>query len=207
MSSLDHEKWAVFLTATANAKTLNSALLRIQGWSVSEYLRDSLWTVFTSKERPLLTPVPTTTPFGENHRNDFTGASLAEINTFMRSSTEQLLDLGVFLELWMVLDDIGLATSTCVMCKSCFDGGDEDDSTTWTYTDNFEAMRIPIDQAWHVLTSLMTGWEFIDFQTNTAVQVDGTATFDTKFSKEISDPKVLERREKGWQMWREEGHV
>ncbi|KAJ7446373.1 hypothetical protein FB451DRAFT_1291989 [Mycena latifolia] len=203
----DPEQWAVFVTATADAKALNRALLRIQGWETSEYLCDGLWTVLTSRELPPLTPPPTATPFGENHRNEFTGASLAEVNTFMRASSEELEDLGIFLELWMILDDIGLATSTCVICKQCFDGGDDDDATTWSYTDNFEALRVPIYQAWPVFSALVVGGEFIDYQTDMSVQPDGTTQFDTVHCQEITDPDVLERREKGWQMWREQGHV
>jgi hypothetical protein len=40
-------------------QTVNATLLLIQGFELSEYLRDSLWTFFTSHEIPTRTPPPT----------------------------------------------------------------------------------------------------------------------------------------------------
>ncbi|KAJ6603225.1 hypothetical protein DFH09DRAFT_392163 [Mycena vulgaris] len=222
MAMSDSELWPVFLTATADAKTLNHALLRIQGWEYSEYLCDSSWTLLSSRAPPAAPPAPTTAPFPA--RNAFTGASLAEINAWLRSSSPALEECNIMLELWLVLDDAGLRSTpqTCVVCKQCFDGFvragrdgeeegelDEDDPDTWTYGQNFEALRVPLDQAWVVFDGLAhRGMEFIDYQgSELEPGPDGTMRFKAATVAKVVDLDVVDRREKAWGMWREQGLV
>ncbi|KAJ7653913.1 hypothetical protein DFH06DRAFT_1330009 [Mycena polygramma] len=50
--------------------------------------------------------------------NDFALVSLAEINSFVRANEEPLEDLDVSSMEWLIIDQKGLETSTCLVCMS-----------------------------------------------------------------------------------------
>ncbi|KAJ7083449.1 hypothetical protein C8R44DRAFT_822455 [Mycena epipterygia] len=205
----DSDQWAVFLTATsATVKTANRALLLIQGFEFSEYLCDSSWTLFTSAELPSMAPPPTSAPLTEDQSNAFAGKSLADVNAFMRANCKRLADMGFLFNLWLVLDDVGLATNTCIICSQVFNGGDDDDDPdTWTYTDDFYAMRVPLDQAWSVYSSLNEGGkELVDYMMD-GPEPEGMLHWNPGFRTEITDLDVLDRKEIAWNLWRDQGVV
>ncbi|KAJ7137501.1 hypothetical protein C8R43DRAFT_864306, partial [Mycena crocata] len=158
-------------------QVLNRVLLLIQGFTTSERLYDSNWTFLSSTELPPETPPPTSAPFTDDDgpaQNDFAGMSLANVNAFVRGNLDALEDLGILRELWLVIDDIGIATDTCVICKSIFNAGDEDDADTWDYTDEWEALRVPMNEAHRVMSGLDgRGREFCDYEWG-PVREDGT---------------------------------
>ncbi|KAJ7748405.1 hypothetical protein B0H16DRAFT_1553308 [Mycena metata] len=203
----EHLQWPMFITAAgADPKFVNRALLLIQGFVRSEHLADSKWTLFTSTDLPSTTPPPTSSPVTEGFQNDFAGLSPAEINEFMNTHSAELDEMTLTFELWMVLDEMGLETGTCVICKHPYNGGDDDEPATWGYTEEFEGLRVPLDQACAVYASLYTGREFEDYIAN-GEWPDGTYRFDPQQIKEPTDPEVLERKEKAWQLWQGQGVV
>jgi hypothetical protein len=185
---------------------VNRALLLIQGFVRSEHLSDSKWTLFTSKDILSTAPPPTDLPVAEDCPNDFAGLSLEEINDFMNDHSMELDEMTFTFELWMILDQTGLETDTCVICKHPYDSGDDDQPETWGYSDEFEALRVPLDQACAVFVSLYTGKEFEDYL-GVGKWPDGTYRFDTKTGTGITDPEVLERKEKAWKSWRDLGFI
>ncbi|KAJ7437206.1 hypothetical protein B0H11DRAFT_2108127 [Mycena galericulata] len=213
MLDIGSEKWPVFLTASrASAKMANRALLLIQGFEFSEHLEDSNWTLLTSKE---LSPPPTATfaPLTNEAQpaNDFAEMSLADINDFMRANSQRLEDMGFIVDLWLVIDDAGLAASapTGVVCKQSFAGGDEDEVATWSYTDEFESLRVPLDQIWAVFSGLNSReMELFDYQDiNSPAESDGTTKFAPGCYREVTDRNVLERKQLAWESWRAQGFV
>jgi hypothetical protein len=198
-------------------QTVNAALLLIQGFELSEHLRDSLWTLFTSHDIPTRTPPPTFTPLADGYPNAFAGLSFAEVNAFLGANGARLEPLGFMLDLWLIIDQAGLATRTGVVCKQRFSGGDEDDAASWGYArDEFDAMRVPLDQAWAVYSNLTDQthprprryMEMPDYwRGGSDVQVDGTERFNEACREEVTDPEVLARKEKAWRTWREKGYV
>ncbi|KAJ6545441.1 hypothetical protein B0H19DRAFT_1238304 [Mycena capillaripes] len=203
----EHLQWPMFITAVApDPKAVNRALLLIQGFVRSEHLHDSKWTLFTSRRLPSTTPPPTDLPIGKGASNDFAGLTLEEINGFMNTNATALDEITFTFELWMVLDQTGLDTDTCVICKHPYNGGDDDEPATWGYTEEFEGLRVPLDQVCAVYASLYTGREFEDYRGD-GTWPDGTYRFDDKVRRDMKDPEVLERKEKAWQLWRHEGVV
>ncbi|KAJ7167884.1 hypothetical protein C8R46DRAFT_1094401 [Mycena filopes] len=200
-------QWPMFVTAVEpDPKAVNRALLLIQGFVDSENLADSKWTLFATTEIPSTPPPPTSSPVTSEFQNAFAGASLEEVNEFMNAHSAELDEMTFTFELWMVLDDLGLKTGTCVICKHPYSAGDDDEPATWGYTDDFEGLRVPLSESWAVFASLYTGREFEDYIAG-GEWPDGTYRFDSQQCKATADPEVLERKEKAWQLWRSEGFV
>ncbi|KAJ7336760.1 hypothetical protein DFH08DRAFT_813081 [Mycena albidolilacea] len=203
-SPSEYLQWPMFVTAVApNAKALNRAFLLIQGFEKSEHLSDSKWTVFSSRNLPSTTLPPTSSPFSPRSRNDFAGLSQEGINAFMNQHWTQLDEMSFTFELWMILDQTGLDTDTCVICKHPYNGDDE--PATWGYSDEFEALRVPLDQACAVYASLYTGREFEDYR-GVGKWPDGSYQFARNAAK-MKDSEALEREEKVWESWRNQGFV
>ncbi|KAJ6471107.1 hypothetical protein C8R47DRAFT_748965 [Mycena vitilis] len=200
-------QWPMFITAVApDPKAVNRVLLLIQGFARSEHLSNSKWTLFTSADLPSATPPPTDSPVADKFPNDFAGLSLEKINEFMNQHATHLDEMTFTFELWMILDQTGLETDTCVICKHPYSGGDDDDPSTWGYSEEFEALRVPLDQACAVYASLYTGTEFADYL-GVGTWPDGTYRFDSSVRMEMDDPEVLKRKEKAWKLWRSQGYV
>ncbi|KAF7342940.1 hypothetical protein MVEN_01724000 [Mycena venus] len=187
----EHLQWPMFIAAVApNPKVVNRALLLIQGFERSEHLSDSKWTLFTSRDLPPSKPPPTSSPFSGKSPNDFAGLSHAEINDFMNEHWTRLDEMEFTFELWMILDETGLSTDTCVICKHPYKGADDDEPETW---------------ACAVYASLYTGKEFEDYL-GIGKWPDGSYQFDRGCTK-MKDDEALEREEIAWQLWRSQGFV
>ncbi|KAF8199357.1 hypothetical protein K438DRAFT_1717621 [Mycena galopus ATCC 62051] len=204
----EHLQWPMFVTAVAPNKLVNRALLLIQGFERNEHLSDSKWTLFVCRDLPSTTPPPTSSPLLENFPNDFAGWSHKKINAFMNAHWMHLDEMGFTFELWMILDPTGLQTDTCVICKHPYNGGDDDDPATWGYSDEFEALRVPLDHACAVYASLLyKGKEFEDYRRREKWE-DGSWQFDIGYnSPTLKDSPVVERAEKAWQVWRNQGFI
>ncbi|KAJ7675562.1 hypothetical protein B0H17DRAFT_1080689 [Mycena rosella] len=150
--------WAVYLTVErANPKALNRAFILMQDFDYSEYPADSRLMLLTSKEMPSETKA-TSLPLPEISTNAFAGTSLADVNTFVRSHADfnasyKLQGTKLSAAIWLVIDQKGLETSTCLVCEQYYDSG-EDGENGEGLTDQFRACRIPYEEAWIMMANL-----------------------------------------------------
>ncbi|KAF7342938.1 hypothetical protein MVEN_01723800 [Mycena venus] len=148
--------WAVFVTVERpSAKALNRALLLIQDFEFSEYPIDSQWTLVTSKDLPSTVPAATTLPLLPDitTNNAFALMSLAEINLFVRTNEVALEDINISSGDWLVIDQIGLETSTCLVCRQVYDSAGKEDGKTGGLTSEFRACRVPYEKAWGMISN------------------------------------------------------
>ncbi|KAF9058396.1 hypothetical protein BDP27DRAFT_1343873 [Rhodocollybia butyracea] len=157
-------KWPVFITAdlAGQSKVANRAFVLIQDFEYTKYLTESPWVLMTSQELPLEPPVATSIPLPDSSRNDFTGMSLADVNAFVRTHKDVLERLKLSPYTWLVIDQKGLETSTCIVCEDI--------------EQQFRACRIPYEKAWSMTANLdianMGFEEYVDEEAG--VQEDGT---------------------------------
>ncbi|KAJ7437205.1 hypothetical protein B0H11DRAFT_1955497 [Mycena galericulata] len=203
--------WPVFITAPrAPTKALNRALLLIQDFEYSKYPQDSSWVLLSSMELPSTPPKPTALPISDIRSNDFASLSFADVNTFVRANDGALNDLELSGLLWLIIDQKGLETSTCLVCEQYYDSGE--DGGEEGYTDQFRACRMPYEEAWLMTTNLelanMSFEEFVD--EDAGQQEDGSwkwSSFapDTKEFKEKSEAEL--KRESALKELRDAGHA
>ncbi|KAJ7784241.1 hypothetical protein B0H16DRAFT_1783161 [Mycena metata] len=116
-------------TCSLNPLTaLNCALLLIQNFEFGEYPKDSHWTLITSKEALSEPPPATVLPIPDiSNKNAFASSSMAEINAFIRENEDFMAKMGVSAANWLVIDQKGLESSTCLVCSQiCNPGEDEE---------------------------------------------------------------------------------
>ncbi|KAJ6627896.1 hypothetical protein B0H10DRAFT_315556 [Mycena sp. CBHHK59/15] len=152
---------AVFITAaTTSPEELNRAFLLIQEDSAVIDPEDRRWLLLTSKDLPSTPPEATAPPLPEipSGRNAFAGMSLADINVFVRAHQDALDALEISALNWLVIDQKGLETSTCLVCEQFYDIGNEDEGVQGRgLTDEFRACRIPYEKAWSMMINLDIG--------------------------------------------------
>ncbi|KAJ7069217.1 hypothetical protein C8F01DRAFT_1015022 [Mycena amicta] len=187
--------WAIFLTATrAPPKTLNRALLFAQDFEFNEYPSDYGWVVLTSKNLPTTAPEPTRLPIDpEITHSDFAGMSLAEINAFVRENSEELEGINMSNFNWLVIDQRGLETSTCIVVEQYYDPGDEDDpASEGKHTDEFRACRLPYEQAWSMISNLsIANMGFEDFVDEYAGELEDGSWRWASFPPESEPNEVI----------------
>ncbi|KAJ7123549.1 hypothetical protein C8R44DRAFT_620878 [Mycena epipterygia] len=149
--------WTVFVTAPRSPpKALNRAFLLIQDFKYSVYPDDNPWTLLTSKELPVTPPKATPLPLADiSGANGFVAMSFAEINAFVRTHETGLKDADISSLDWLIIDQVGLETSTCLVCEQYYNYGEEGGDEGMT--DEFRACRIPYEEAWIMITNLDVG--------------------------------------------------
>ncbi|KAJ6545293.1 hypothetical protein B0H19DRAFT_1266751 [Mycena capillaripes] len=163
--------WPVFITATrAPQKALNRAFLLIQDFDKTLY-PERQWTLLTSQDRPSAPPSATALPLPDiTGRNDFASMSSAEINEFTHANTDLWRRdySGLY---WLIIDQKGLETSTCLVCERVYHYAEEEQGELESGpTREFHACRIPYEEAWG-----MMGTPFWDWADESAgVQEDGS---------------------------------
>ncbi|KAF8160218.1 hypothetical protein K438DRAFT_1776567 [Mycena galopus ATCC 62051] len=155
------DNWPVFITAQiAPPKEVNRALLLIQDFEYTEYPTDVNWRLLISKALPSTLPPATIPPISEIVSNDFVRMTLADVNAFVRARENLLTEINLSSRNWLVIDQRGLETSTCLVCDQYyfhpFQWEGEDDVQEG-YTAQFRACRIPYDEAWIVTQNLHIG--------------------------------------------------
>ncbi|KAJ7349898.1 hypothetical protein DFH08DRAFT_1079173 [Mycena albidolilacea] len=211
--------WAVFVTAKPSSrvlKALNRALLLIQDFEYAEYPAGSEWVLLTSAQLPSAAPGPTLLPVTVadfSGGNAFVSMSLAEISAFVDANSDALLKIDVTWAHWVVIDQKGLETSTCLVCKcgSDFDE-DEEEEEGGGSTSEFQACRMPYEMALSMVVNLdIANMNFEDFVDEKAgVQEDGVwkwRSFDP--SDRGTDDMTAEeiKREKALQELRDGGYA
>ncbi|KAJ6545401.1 hypothetical protein B0H19DRAFT_1167582 [Mycena capillaripes] len=208
--------WAVFITAArAPPKVLNRAFLLIHDFQYGEYPATYGWTLLTSKELPTTPPPATAVPLPDaaSTSNEFASMSLEEINTFVREHEVLLTNVGISNSNWLVIDQTGLETSTCIVCEQVYNSGEENEGEGQEgYTSEFCACRMPYEEAWGMIVNLdIANMGFEDFvNEEDGVQADGTWKWrlfrpNTEESEAPSEEEV--KREKALQALRETGDV
>ncbi|KAJ7349897.1 hypothetical protein B0H14DRAFT_2868963 [Mycena olivaceomarginata] len=159
--------YAVFVTADPSPKALNRALLLIQDFEFGQYPEDSEWTLLTSKTLPSTAPGATTLPTPDiSGNNDFVSQSLAEINTFIRANEAALERIDVSTGDWLIIDQKGLETSTCLVCEQVYYSGEDGQEGEEGLSSDFRACRLPYEEAHGMIVNLnlanMDFEEFVD---------------------------------------------
>ncbi|KAJ7609799.1 hypothetical protein FB45DRAFT_844786 [Roridomyces roridus] len=153
-------RWPVFITAkNVPLKALNRALLLIQDFEFSGYPEDSRWLLLHSKTLPSSRPSATTPPITELPANDFASSnriseSLAKINAFIRAKETALEALDISPYTWLVIDEKGFDTGTCLVCERFYDPTEDEEGNPIGYTDVFRACRAPFEKAWGMTANL-----------------------------------------------------
>ncbi|KAJ7034144.1 hypothetical protein C8F04DRAFT_1260146 [Mycena alexandri] len=192
--------FAVFVTAAKpSAKALNRAFLLIQDFEFGEYPEDSRWTLITSKQAPSELPPATVLPIPDISDNAFALSSMTEINTFIRENEDFMFKMGVSSGVWLIIDQKGLETSTCLVCEQIYNPGEDEEGGEGEagMTSEFRACRLPYEHAWSMICNLdianMNFEEYVD--EGAGEQEDGSwkwMSFDasTKDTEEESAEEV-----------------
>ncbi|KAJ6453552.1 hypothetical protein C8R45DRAFT_1039045 [Mycena sanguinolenta] len=202
--------FAVFITAKPTPKALNRALLLIQDFEFGEYPQDSNWTLLTSKELPTSAPATALPVSDIRDNNDFAGMSFSEINEFVRKNEEALKGI-LSSGNWLIIDQKGFDTSTCIVVEQGYDDGegdDEDGEGEEGLTNEFRACRIPYEQAHSMVVNLDIGnmgfEEWVD--EDAGAQEDGAWKWQS-FEQDTTDEAVLAKRRKALQELRDGGYA
>ncbi|KAJ7141583.1 hypothetical protein C8R46DRAFT_581351 [Mycena filopes] len=202
---------AVFLTAyNFSAKALNRALLLIQDFEFGDYPKDSRWTLLTSKDDPPPEAPPATVlPVADiSGANAFAGCSLTEINAFIRANEDYMAKMGVSAGSWLVIDQKGLETSTCLVCEQVYDS----DAGKGGMTGAFRACRLPYERAWGMTVNLeIANMGFEDFVDEDAGEQDDGSwkwiSFDADGGEDDGESEVEVKRGKALKELRDGGHA
>ncbi|KAF7342941.1 hypothetical protein MVEN_01724100 [Mycena venus] len=213
------QQWPVFITAArAPPKVVNRALLLIQDFEYTKYPEESQWTLLTSKDLPNVPPPATAVPLPNPDfvlaRNAFTSMSLVEINTFVRTHEDSLKEIRISSHNWVVIDQKGFETSTCLVCEQYYNPGEEyDGEGEGGITSEFRACRLPWEETLITFCNLdIANMSFEDFVDEEAgEQADGSWRWrscipNTK-GEEIILTAAEEKREKALKALRDNGFV
>ncbi|KAJ7849557.1 hypothetical protein B0H13DRAFT_2088370 [Mycena leptocephala] len=183
-------KWAVFITAR----------------SPQRWLQFFSSLPSTDQEATLL-PLPDITD-----SNDFVSKSLAEINSFIRANEDALSAIDISSGNWLIIDQKGLETSTCLVCEQVYNSGEKNGGEGEPgLTSEFRACRLPYEEAWSMIANLDMNLGFEEFvDQDVGEQEDGTwkwSSFDpsTDDAEEKTESEV--EREKALQELRDNGHA
>ncbi|KAF7366936.1 hypothetical protein MSAN_00952300 [Mycena sanguinolenta] len=205
--------FAVFVTAKPTPKALNRALLLIQDFEFGEYPQDSNWTLLTSKELPASAPATTLPVSDIRDSNGFAGMSFSEINKFVRANEEALKDISLSSGDWLIIDQKGFETSTCLVVEQVYDYGEEDDDDDGGgeggLTDEFRACRIPYEEAHSMVVNLdIANMGFEDWVDEDAgEQEDGAWKWRSFGQDPTDDDEVVAKRRAALQQLRDAGYA
>jgi hypothetical protein len=194
-------------------QALNRAFLLIQDFQFSEYPIDSQWTLLISKDLPSTAPGATPIPLPDVTNNAFASMSLADINAFVRANEDGLSGIDVSSGDWVIIDQKGLETSTCLVCEQVYDFNGEEDGQTGGLTREFRACRIPYEVAWGMIANLdIANTNFEDWVDEEAGVQEGDLIWKWRsFVPDMNDPeeKTPEeiKREKALKQLRDAGHA
>ncbi|KAJ7784205.1 hypothetical protein B0H16DRAFT_1657921 [Mycena metata] len=182
---------------------LNRAFLLIQDFEFGEYPKDSQWTLITSKEASSEPPPATVLPISDiSDNNAFASSSMAEISTFIRENEDFMGKMGVSTGDWLIIDQKGLETSTCLACERFYDPGEDEEGGGGEagMTGEFRACRLPYEWAWSIICNLdIANMDFEDFvDVNAGEQEDGSwkwMSFDP--STEDNEEETAEEAKRG----------
>jgi hypothetical protein len=143
--------------------------------------------------------------------NGFASMTVEKIGAFLRENEDALQDLNLATANWVVIDQKGLETSTCLVCEHASGdegGGEKEDEEGEKKLAQFRACRIPYEHAWNMFSNLdvanMGFEEFID--EDKGAQEDGSWKWMDISGGEINT-EAEDKRRKALKKLREQGHV
>ena len=109
---------------------MNEAFLLLQDFEFTDRINDSSWVLLTASKLPDDPPKPTVPPLEEVSRNDFANASFNDINEFVRSNESKLKTLDLTTYNWLIIDQKGIDSLTCLVVEQVYDYDSEEGGPT-----------------------------------------------------------------------------
>jgi hypothetical protein len=141
---------------------------------------DYIWALTTSRTLPDESPKPSLPPVTELGVNEWVGGSFDDIFEFIMANEDKIQKYRyVQPYLWLILDEKGLETSTCILAseKIHWDShSDNSDAMNDMGANTFRAVRLPYRHIWEMGLNLETGnMNFMDYiDEDAGKQADGT---------------------------------
>ena len=187
-------------------------MLLIQDFQYTDDL-DSNWVLLSSSTLPDERPKSTVPPLLDFNKNDFAGSTFEEINKFLRTNETKLKALDFTTKNWVIIDQKGLDTETCLVAEQTFHW-DAAKRKGHYLPDDFRAARVPLTFAWIMFVNLdisnMGFEEYVDVKAG--IQEDGTWKWIGPFPPSNEALERAEReedtqRQKALKALRDLGHV
>jgi hypothetical protein len=148
-------------------------------------------------------------PVDDAHRShSLANATIAELNSFVRTHEAALEALNISTNIWVILDEQSLQTSTCVLAEQVYDEDEEELSA------ECRALRLPCSEAWICFANLdIANMEFEEYaDVDAGVQEDGTFQWVGPFEPsnkalEESSTEQEGRRQAALNAARDLGHI
>ena len=125
----------------------------------------------------------------------------------MRSHEAGFEKLGMSTKIWLIIDQKGIDSSTCLIVEQMVAGMDNEDEEIRP-TDKFRAVRIPYFEASNIFANLEIGnMDFIDFVDEDAgVQSDGAYKITPDLNP-LEDEELKDKQDAALEDLRKQGHV
>jgi hypothetical protein len=186
--------------------------LLIQDFQFTDGL-ESNWVLLSSSTLPDETPKPTVPPLLDFSDNEFAGSTIEDINKFLRTNEAKLEALNIATLNWVIIDQKGLDTETCLVVEQLF-YWDEEKESGHHLPDVFRAARVALTFAWPMYANLdISNMGFEDFVDEEAgIQKDGTWKWIGPFppsneALERANREEEAKRQKALKALRDLGHV
>jgi hypothetical protein len=187
-------------------------MLLIQDFQYTDDL-DSNWVLLSSSTLPDERPKSTVPPLLDVNKNDFAGSTFEDINKFLRANEAKLKGLDFTAKNWVIIDQKGLDTETCLVVEQTFHW-DEVQRKGHYLPDDFRAARVSLTFAWIMFVNLdisnMGFEEYVDVKAG--IQEDGTWKWIGPFppsneALERAEREEDTKRQKALKALRYLGHV
>jgi hypothetical protein len=197
---------------TSPIKALNRALLLLQDFEFTypPSTTSISWTLITSSDvsapnntPPVLQPAFPPLPPSILTTNDFANSTPTDINNFIRSNNHILQSLDLTVSNWVIIDQKGIDSSTCLVADQVYDMDE------MRMTDEFTAARLPYEWAWSMFANLdIANMGFEDWVVEEkGMKGDGTYEWVGEGAMGEQGREVVERKEKALEALREQGDV
>ena len=151
-------------------QALNRAWILLQDYEFTETPDDGSWILLTSTKLPDVAPKATRLLSDEPIQDtSLANSTLSEISKFIETNEAELGKMEITSDNWIVIDQEGLDSSTCILVNRQFD------EETNEIGQEFKALRLPLTEAWPMFANLdIANMDFEDWiDEDTGVQEDG----------------------------------
>ncbi|CAK5274400.1 unnamed protein product [Mycena citricolor] len=197
-----------------SGKDLNRAFLLVQDFRFNDYPPENGgWKLVTLKDFSRdKTTAPTFPPLEEVIQNEFAGMSLKQINEYMLANEDKLVAGDCSPHLWLVIDEKGFETSTCIVCEHVDSSEEEQRVEDTSAASGWRGCRLPFEEAHGMIVNLdianMDFEEYVDEEAG--LQDDGTynwQSFDSEDEHSEEPPEWQLARDAAFEELRQGGFV